>query len=186
MDKAFKKYLKSIIILIILIGFPLISWWYLRGGIEFRKDALNAMEIKAEIVPTIYTSQSGFTFPSEDYRVNTLFVVDEHSNLSEIEAYYNQFKNTGEVAVYVYNKQSGPHNDVDFSTNYYVLDSMDTFLSDKNNSGFDIFLIDANSNVRNYYISGEKTSMNELVTHTAVLLPPTEKREIRRRNPREL
>ncbi len=184
-----KKYFKPILLLVILIIFPLISWYYLKGGIEFRREALSALEPKetVESLNYIYNSNVSFAFPSESYRVNTLFLLKDNQLPENIKSYYNQFKNTEEVAVFVKSSQSELLiDDLSLYEHIFIVDSLANALEIIANDGFNVFLIDNQNRIRNYYRSNDENSMQDLVTHTAVLLPPTQKREITRRSPREL
>ena len=51
------KYLKSLVLFAILVLFPLFSWYYLRGGINYRKQALQELQNKTSLpseVQSIY------------------------------------------------------------------------------------------------------------------------------------
>ena len=47
-----KKIIQTIILLILLVGFPLVSWIYLRDGLDFRMNAIKALQPKAALPPS--------------------------------------------------------------------------------------------------------------------------------------
>ncbi len=50
-----KKIIQTIVLLILLVGFPLVSWIYLRDGLNFRLNAIEALQPKANLPPSADT-----------------------------------------------------------------------------------------------------------------------------------
>ena len=191
-----RKIVRAALIVMILVLFPLISWMYLRGGIEFRKEALAALEQKGTIgqVFLINKDSKEYILGAGNKRVFACFLISgsiSNDVLSSINAYHQQFKATGEVDVLVFY-------DGDEVPKGLVLEDI-VFLNSKldSNAAFvnqlksfsdtsDVFLLDIAGNLRNFYDYNADNVFRNLVTHTAVLIPPNNNRSVRQKNNSEL
>jgi len=191
-----RKIVRAALIIMILVLFPLISWMYLRGGIEFRKDALAALSEKASI-GQVYLQ----TVDSKEYilgagnkRVFACFMVYRTASpeiLSNIAAFEQQFNATGEVEVLIFAPDGEVLPKFESSDIQYfdALNETNTAFLNQLKSvseSADVFLLDISGNLRNYYEYDTKDAFRNLVTHTAVLIPPNNNRNVRQRNKSEL
>lgn len=191
-----RKIVRACLIIMILVLFPLISWMYLRGGIEFRKEALAALTEKAAIGQVFLINQNSkeYILGAGNKRVFACFLISESTSeevLNNIAAYHQQFKATGEVDVLIFSDSDQVPAILDMEDVQLLNSEQDSnaeFLNQLkaiSESG-DVFLLDIAGNLRNFYeYDGDKAFRN-LVTHTAVLIPPNNNRSVRQKNKSEL
>lgn len=191
-----RKIVRASLIVMILVLFPLISWMYLKGGIEFRKEALAALSEKASIgqVYLINSDSKEYILGAGNKRVFACFLISDTTSdsvLKNIAAFHQQFKSTGEVDVLIFTAGDYISKVLDLEDVEMLDASLDqnaAFLNQLklvSESG-DVFLLDIAGNLRNFYEYDAENAFRNLVTHTAVLIPPNNNRSVRQKNNSEL
>lgn len=192
---SIRTILRTSIVMMILVLFPLISWFYLRSGIDFRKEALQSMTVKSSsLLTTIELSDSTVLFVEDiGKRAYSIFFVNTSSsnNFNSIVEYEKQFRATDDVLVFIV-LESGV--EIDFPQESKIMTlpnssgNIDLFTALKSQfSDTNTFLFDGKGDLRNNYLFEDDEQMRALITHTAVLLPPTDnRRNVRQRKTKEL
>jgi len=193
---GFKRILRTGAILMILVLFPLISWLYLKSGIAFRKDALASLVVKSEFVLSEFelADQSVLNLESEKKRVFTLFILEQEDqfDIAALVGYEKQFRATDDVTVLFINRTGIPST---FPAESKILLMDDGAALNKEllvlirelQTEVNVLLFDGAGSLRNFYDINDFDQLKDLITHTAVLLPPTDSRKnVRIRKPLEL
>ena len=176
-----RKFLVTIILILFLL--PLVSWYYLQSGLNWRKEAQAIMNGKTPFPTVDYTDSTGEKFSSAllDAHVSIVtFIscsgeVDQRNVLLEL---YDQFKETNKANFILLDSC-----DVAMSTlsdpskkNWYVLPCSDSLtlcssLLNEWPEGKIFALVDRNKALRGYYGIATKDEKRILVEHMALLLP---------------
>ena len=200
-----KKLIQIAGLLLFTVGLPLGSYWYLKAGYDYHKEALNKLEMLGEIPANTKVSSYPdsldvdlaldgklglvFTLHSEDSLIMSLskklFAQFESSNA----AYVNVFV-TDDMAVMLEKKDWKPKNQLCRLFNLQNEDNFKVYTSffqlQEKCSGETtcpaVALIDANRQIRKYYDLNDVEQLKELVRVSAIILPKSkvEDPELRR------
>ena len=158
------KILSWIVLFALVVIVPFGSWYYLRQGLDYRKDALKQLAVKSKLDSTAYTDSlfSGKT---------TLVVLRSNKDVeAALKPIIDQFKDA-----YTFQVVADSALQTDILTSDVPLDSL--FRS--HNHSF--ALVDTAGNIRNYY-GQTRTDLKDLVEHLAVLLPNPKEPDIKLKN----
>lgn len=150
------------VVLMLLVAFPILSWYYLKGGIDYRKEVLKELEYKVPIDTTLFDS-----FQIELIR-NKVVVLDLHGDTAYTNKVYDQFKNTKDYFKLL-------------STSGVGGDSVSNELHKKLETLVDTMayvLIDGQGNIRRKY-SNTDDDIKLMIKHVASLIPFVETRRRR-------
>jgi hypothetical protein len=190
--------IRSAILLLMFVGLPLISWYYLTTGLKWRKDNLAELGVVGKIRPAHYIDGAGIEHDLLEKRVCVTYldedglVTDDTRNaLLLMEKVYVQFNARPELRLVV----SGPPMSLDLSaavstkqganTDFWVQtgavgawktivhNAMDSYTIKRKLSHFTnyVCLSDINGNVRGVYQVGDEAQEKKLAQHLAILLP---------------
>jgi hypothetical protein len=160
------KYIKSFALFSLLVFFPLLSWYYLDLGLDFRKELENEIQVDGTTFKDLNPSDS----LSELLTKKTTIYLTDHDQLDseEVIKLFEQFEKT-------YTFQLVTEKDA-YSEHYsdkFIL-SPDTVTPIKEDTY--AYLIDTSGNVRYQYQS--KDDIKKLVEHTAITIPKQPSRDI--------
>ncbi|MCB0646342.1 MAG: hypothetical protein KDC49_06745 [Saprospiraceae bacterium] len=144
------KYIKSFLLFALLVLFPFFSWYYLRGGINYRKQALKELENKTALpaeVQSIYT-------PTMEDQITLFNMGGSESSISKLN---DQF---GKVPEY----RSIDLTQASDSLAIIARQSLGTY-QDKA-----YLLVDDSMRLRRTYVENDE-DLKLLVKHIATLLP---------------
>jgi len=158
------KILSWIVLFALVVIVPFGSWYYLRQGLDYRKDALKQLEVKAKLDSTGYTDSifSGKT---------TLVVlrINEETEAALVPI-IDQFKDAYTFQVIA---------DSSVQSNIIAASvPLDSLFIRQNHS---FALVDTSGNIRNYY-GQTMEDLKNLVEHLAVLLPNPKEPDIKLKN----
>lgn len=183
------KWFFTAVLTVFLVLFPLISWYYLKQGIQYRKERLDSLARKIPLAITEIPLKNGDTIslnnrmnlPPEqaNLAVNTLLVCIEDDRLYEtIEGLFEQFSgipffkfllvpNTNQVlrSAKLFELEILPGD---------LADEMKKFLTNheaKDISGR-IYLVDADAHLRRSYPLDNLDSIRVFIQEAALLIPP--------------
>jgi len=156
------KLLSWIVLGIFLVVVPFISWYYLKQGLDFRKNALMELTPKDSI---------SYNTDSLDIitRKTTLLVLTNGEGISDIiPPILQQFKNTDGFQVLSYDSLPG------------IQQLPDKYLSDVRSRYSDksFILIDSALNIRNSYMH-DMNSIRKMVEHIAIVIPRVKESDIK-------
>ena len=180
----FRKLIPIIIVLMLIIGLPVISYYYLKSGYLFRKDALENMQLN------IAFPFDDLAIPSDVYdnmnrRVKLVHFIDNqvsNTELAQLNEVQDLFDESEKFAVLSLGRFDTPDSDlqkeINNSNNWYYkaspvyLDSLSVFSKDK------LLLVDTAGIGRAQYAFNER-ELGELVQHITVLFPLKKRSKIK-------
>ena len=181
-------YAKVGVLFLILVVFPFGAWFYLKQGINFRKEALVELQSKSDPL-NINLLVDGKSINLQDLgkRVTTVFKLENYSpvEIQLINKYIEQFKATNDINVVglVAKDTEAELNDLIadmiFIPEYSIEGMMIDSLLGKVDPSAKIFILDGESIVRNFFPTIEPDFIKQLVIQTAVLMPPSNSRSLR-------
>lgn len=190
---------RAILLLSFLFIFPFVSWWYLKGGINFRKDALTELAVKGDLSTFSLINEEGETILSAGKNEKiSVILFGEHfpdSITANFLTYHDQFKATNSVQFIMAGTFSEQWKEQVTNAGIIIIDPDQEFnqpffsyVSDKNKLSNQpvIILVDQENQLRNTYDPALKESMSKLVTHSAVLIPAKSDRQLEFKRNQEL
>ncbi len=157
------KYFKSIVVLTLLIGFPLVSYYYLNEGFHFRKDALESLKVKGPLadVCNSFPVINGETIVLVHQAKQSDKNVQQHLNNVALE-----FKDESKFKIKSIPSTASGEVDLSLST------KIECTLDDSK-----MILIDTAGMIRNYY-GYSLEDFNELMEDIAIVLPRKVQKDI--------
>jgi len=204
---TFSKTVQSIILLFFLVGLPFGSYYYLKTGFEYRKEAIDQLQDYGNVPEFTLRTQTGDLLSTEQLR-GRLIVVNfaEKADLQQKSTALERFARM--------NAQFDNSAKVLFVSNIVDADSTDRAFLAQQAEDFDIrvergwfllyddagqmqaivekypkpqqsdlakqsyaMLVDSSLVVRNFYSLEDEAAVQELVTHTAMIIPRDKDRE---------
>lgn len=176
------KTIRVLFLTMMVVIFPLISWLYLREGIDFRKNALNEMEPIANLenlaFPVFEVEVGGKKdFPAPYYVIVELGDSDTSMNnsLSGISTQLGQVPSVVLIAIIDKSKPA-----FQFSDSWVLIDRTDSLALSLQSVSADlpgytpgkaVYLIDSKKQLRNIYNLSDLEQMKDFAVHAGVLLP---------------
>jgi hypothetical protein len=176
------KTIRVLFLTMMVVIFPLISWLYLREGIDFRKNALNEMEPIANLenlaFPVFEVEVGGKEdFPAPYYVIVELGKSDSliSNSLSGITTQLGQVPSVVLIAII---DKSNPT--FQFSDAWVLTDHADPLALNLKaistglpgyTAGKTVYLIDSKRQLRNIYDLTDLEQMRDFAVHAGVLLP---------------
>ncbi|HOY15130.1 MAG TPA: hypothetical protein PLY70_18415 [Saprospiraceae bacterium] len=145
------------VVFAMLVGFPAISWYYLRGGVNYRKEAFAEMESKGPF------DTSGLNKSLLDKIQNHVTIVDLNGSNETAKELLSQFDKVDEF-LFLSNHQ--------VDSLKLAPEALEAYK--KTYGNVDYVLVDLEGNVRSTYKDTSKDH-KLLVKHVAILLPFVEK-----------
>ncbi len=151
----------SLVIVLLLVLFPFVSWLYLKNGISFRKKALDEL---AEKTTFDYNQLGGIDTSLINRKIMLIDLKGEEKNTANI---YSQFKESTDFVI------------VSTSDRYplQLNDSLSQIIK-ANYPNKDYVLVDNDGKQRSTYTSSEE-DLKKAVIHIATLIPFVEKKKPR-------
>jgi len=174
------RIIKTILIVIVLIGFPALSWVYLNSGLKWRVHAQEETASKQALVDFVLTDRDSNSLSAEDL-TGTFFVVatpDDTLSLKHLNMVHEQFHVRDDYRTIFYESAQQMMPVPLDSTWMYVrcISGCDTLQTRLFGPDYSAAIIDDSLRVRGRYHLSSLTEMRKLVEHLAVVLP-IEKRE---------
>lgn len=161
------KHRNAFTILILLIILPILSWYYLKTGMEYRKEALSELNNDAPVLRYIDIDTS---------------ILSGRTSLVEIN---NQIDSKLRKQVFEQFKEAYTFQYVGEKTTDIVADNyVHSPIHIKNDSILDAtyIAIDTKGKVRNIYRLTDKESIQEMVSQLSILLPWAPERDIKQKS----
>jgi len=185
----------TVVLVFFLFLLPFVSWYYLKSGLEWRKNAQTVMNGKQPL-PELPFQNSTTGKPLEksqlEYHVSLLVLVSCDNASSQhdlVGTLYHQFKETHKANFLFVDtcSQSTFTLPDTLRENVYTLHCVDSLRNCKSflqdwPVGKNFALIDKTGIIRSYYIAGNHDEKKMLVEHMALLIPRdySEKVELKR------
>lgn len=183
----------QIIFLTAFLGlFPFLSWWYLRGGIEFRQQALDALEVKGVLADLTYRDTTGALLQPrlQEFYFGIYFLAGEYTPdlLAELDRVQVQFTEVNKAYAFVFcaRAQCGElavrYPDwivapADAGENQKLAAALRGFRAESGDEPL-IVLVDREQRVRNTYLLRDEAQMKAFAQQAAVLLPVKQEQEL--------
>jgi hypothetical protein len=176
-----RKFLVTIILILFLL--PFVSWYYLKSGLNWRKQAQEIMNGTKPFPAGSFKTAGGKALSTEDLEdyvsiISFLPCGEDQASVDVLREIYSQFKGTNK-AYYILLDSCGIQRDSladDEMKNWFVLpcnDSTDLCEVMKADwpAGKTFALVDRNKVIRSYYAIQTRDEKRTLVEHMALLLP---------------
>ncbi len=172
------KYFKTILVLLLLIGLPIGSWYFLNSGLEWRKDKISDLKTKDRFM-------DAYSFTNQDktrlYEImaHRTSVVKLKGTLSNLDSsLIDQFKNAYTFQFVSFDKTMTKSQGWSSKSvvHYYKPESSDAKFNRIKDA--DYALVDTSGFVRQYYEGSSKQVLNILVEDVAVILPRKKSKDI--------
>jgi hypothetical protein len=150
---------KILALIMFLVVFPLVSYLYLKRGVQFRRDVINELKNKTPLNQKLITKDSAVI---DFQRKCTL--VELGMNSYNAKHVFSQFK---DAKGFQFLSGDSRHEE---NTAYKMLDSMSLSILNQHYKGKYFLLIDSLANVRNSYMD-EPEQLKRMVIHITALLP---------------
>lgn len=176
------KTVRILFLTMMVVVFPLISWLYLREGIDFRKNALHEMQPIANLenlaFPVFEVEIGGKEdFPAPYYVIVELNNSDSgiHNSLTGISTQLGQVPSVVLIAI-IDKKQPA----FEFSDSWVLIDKDEQLAVELKTAslnlpgyteGKTVYLIDSKRQLRNIYNLTDLQQMKDFAIHAGVLLP---------------
>ncbi|MBK7870384.1 MAG: hypothetical protein IPJ74_06690 [Saprospiraceae bacterium] len=193
------------ILLLLLVGFPIGSWFYLKAGLDYRKEVMSDLHDYGAMPSIALTTYSGQTLEKQDVAEKIIvaaFLNFQDQTITEqsgrwLFKLHDQFDERRDVAflLHVMDTTASPENIDAFATEYQLQDTAQCFFLKENPEIFKTIatnvykipenavnahfaLADAQGTVRRYYDLRKTEEVNRLVEHIALLLPMEKGRSV--------
>jgi hypothetical protein len=180
-------------LILILFLLPFVSWYYLRQGLNYRKEAQALMNGTGQAPIGAWMDNRGRQFSSDQFsdKVSLITLVAcDGSHAEVLDQFYEQFRETGKTNFILLDTCKNMKSTVDTArVNWYVFSNSDSsslitaFLKTWPD-GKDHALVDRHQIVRSYYTSKTTDEKRLMLEHMALLLPRdrSDKVELKRGN----
>lgn len=156
---SLKKIWPLLFLMTVLVGFPALSWYYLRGGIDYRKEVLKELSNKVSFDQlAVLDSVNVATAKGK------ILLMDIHGEKGLSQKIFNQFKSSSQY-FYMLSTNGIGHDTISTIQHEQFEGVVDTF---------DYLLIDGDNNLRYKYTSSD-SDIKLLIKHIATLIPFVEK-----------
>lgn len=202
-----KKPIQAIVLLAFIVIIPLGSWYYLRMGYDYRKEALNQMKDHGQFPNLSVETVDGKANVADSLAGKMVIAHLLNTKNEKLSAQYgktlkklhDQFKNTGRFAIVSLGVNPNTDNKERLSAfakqyelydqpHYYIIAADSNGVQpianqlyfpelDLENANY-FALADTSMMVKNHYTVLEEESIRELVTHAAMFMPRNPKRKI--------
>lgn len=157
-----------LILLLLLILLPIASWYYLKTGLEYRKDALTELEDRGRVSRYLTVDENILKDKT------TLIEIDPSIDPSLREQVFHQFKDA-----YSFQYMSPAPTDIE-APNYLKLPQLN--ITNDSIKGATYLAVDGDLQVRNIYTLTDKESIQDMVSQMSILLPWAPERDIKQKS----
>lgn len=150
------KYLVSAVLFILVFVLPIGSWFYLKTGLDFRKEALTSLESKGKVHDALKINGNLLKGKTSLIEVNGI-------DAEQRALLFDQFKEAYTFQYLALNNVGIVDSNFMAPLRFDVLDGKYKDVS--------FMLVDTALNIRNSYTVREKADLERLVTELSILLP---------------
>ena len=189
------KPLQMAFLLLMLVVLPAGSWFYLRGGYEHRKAALQELQELGSVGDFSLVDQNGLIFATQDLKKRVTVAgflpagTEKHAAwMDGLVRLHEQFDDRDDVCFLIFADTALVPDPQAFAQSYDLADSLQwivvsgngAYLHDLATSSFhlpeeavgqQLALIDTSGTVRSHYDAYENRELGRLVEHITIVLP---------------
>lgn len=183
---------RGLISISILLGFlilaPMISYIYLQRGYDYRKAALEDLQVKGEIQPFKLTVDSTHVLDETmlQGKVAVISRISRPEEWSYLAALYHQYKARPQLEFWTFSGELSIPDTLQNIRNWKHIRTNDSaFKSFRNqlistawNGGDEHILTDTSMHIRNIYPVPSEQEQIRLIEHLAIVLPRTKKSDV--------
>lgn len=173
-----KKKLKSLAVILILFGLPVASWYFLKGGLDWRKSKVVELAPKERFLNV-------FNFTNSDK--DALFEIMTHKtcivkfkeDITDIDqSMIDQFRNAHTFQYLLMSKTVEQPNEWSSKSveRYFKPENMSTKLEKYANSNY--VVVDTAGFIRKYYTGDSRDVLTSIIEDMAVILPRKKEKDI--------
>jgi len=179
-----KKHFNSILILILIVGFPLGSYLYLKGGFNYRKDILDEVTAKGEFDDFL---KNDYFNPKKGHTILfAKFENDDSDKINKLAKVLEQFD--GNKSFKIVGLTEGINDDLESTfknkfnaTQGLLIQNLPQTILEKNSlnkEGWNAMLVDTSSQIRAYYNLSLMEDLNKMIEHVSTVLPRKVEKDI--------
>ncbi len=157
-----KKIWQTLVLLALLVGFPLISWLYLRDGINFRIQTIQDLHPKTQIADF---------YSGSDSTQLSIWYPEREGMQEKIDLIQRHFQDRDDLIFQSFDRN------LNFPSAFDSLEAVLHRGGELDEVSQYLFLIDSLGAVRSYYRWDQADDLSRLVEHIAFLLPPEPERD---------
>ncbi len=167
------KLLKTIVILILVVGLPALSWYYLSQGADWRMQGIEAMATKT---PVDLTLDTGFLTARDELKSERTFTiavkypVTDEAQLERLNLLADQFSYRDDLVMLYHGGVNANLADEWTASSCEDEGCADLFAT-LFPEGMNAALVDDSSYLRRSYDINTQEGMNTLIEHAAILFP---------------
>ena len=157
------RLITKIALVLLIVGFPMASWYYLNTGLEYRKKALKILEPKGVIDTKGY-------FPASDFKGSTTVFFTGEGLREDMQRIFNQYEDA--QTFHMTEVLSDTIAQSEWELKVLSIEEINNLFSSN-----PIHLIDTDMQIRQSY-GTTKEDIKNLIEHIAIVLPREEEPDI--------
>lgn len=184
----FKGAFSVFVIFAFIIGAPAVSYIYLTYGLDYRKEALAALQPKSSVQPFQLVVDSSYTLIDDQMqgRVTLVsFVEGKDEDWTYLSALYDQYNARKELQFWTFYELVSPPDSISSTNDWKLFELQRDAYSTWSQTAFAVevpeyhhMLIDTANSVRNVYNADQRQQLVQLIEHMAIVLPRTAESDI--------
>lgn len=173
------KYIKTILILLLLVGLPIGSWYFLKSGLDWRKTKVTDLKTKDQFFTAFEFTNSDKDKLYELMAHRTCIVKMNEGINADDESIINQYSNAYTFQFISFDKTVKDNNKWTSKTavRYYKPENAKPRFN--RIADVDYVLVDTSGYVRQYYEGSSQQVLKTLVEDVAVILPRKKEKDIK-------
>ncbi|NNE26063.1 MAG: hypothetical protein HKN09_04420 [Saprospiraceae bacterium] len=176
------KIIKSIVVLLVIFGLPLGSWYFLKYGYNWRKDKIEVLQPKGHFLKDIPWTDEERTelYSSMFFKTNIVQLGGEVGPSQEL--IIDQFRkaNTFQWLVLLPESEKAPRISTKDVKKYVNVQSI--FDQNSEYASAKYMIVDTAFQIRQMYMNGDDADLGKLVEDYSLSIPKRKERDIKMRN----
>ena len=176
-----KKVIQLVGLSVLVVILPAASWYFLRSGLDYRLESMDKLGDYGQLPDTELFLSNGKTVQSKYLEGKMVIIHDfpDSNDTSMVMKFYRQFSKRTDVQ-FIMSDSELLRLKADRIANIWLLadnESNNAFLATagiEEQASRNVVLVDVKGEIRNYYNLKAIEELQQLVEHTAFLLPITE------------
>ena len=179
-----KKHFNTVLILILIVGFPLGSYIYLKGGFNYRKEILDEVTVKGEFDDFL---KNDYFNPKKGHTILFAKFDDKDTEkIKKLAKVLEQFDANKSFKIVGLTEEINQNLESIFQTEFnatqgLLIQNLPQTILEKNSlniEGRNAMLVDTASQIRAYYDLSLMSDLNKMIEHVSTVLPRKVEKDI--------